>query len=107
MKEYSDTRGFLTRRLAGEVTGLDQSERMLAIAQSRIPDVAFVQGDATRLPFGDDAFDRVFTGHFYGHLEPAARETFLAPRIASHASWSSSTPRSDRITRMRNGRNAC
>jgi len=70
--------GFLTRHLAGEVTGLDQSERMLAIAQSRIPHVAFVQGDATRLPFGADAFDRVFTGHFYGHLEAGAREAFLA-----------------------------
>ena len=70
--------GFLTRHLAGEVTGLDQSERMLAIAQSHIPYAAFVQGDATQLPFGDDACDRVFTGHFYGHLEPDARDTFLA-----------------------------
>lgn len=70
--------GFLTRHLPGEVTGLDQSERMLAIAQSRIPHALFVQGDATRLPFGDDAFDRVFTGHFYGHLEPGVREAFMA-----------------------------
>jgi ubiquinone/menaquinone biosynthesis C-methylase UbiE len=70
--------GFLTRHLAGEVTGLDQSGQMLAIAQSRIPHAAFVQGDATWLPFDDDAFDRVFTGHFYGHLESRAREAFLA-----------------------------
>jgi ubiquinone/menaquinone biosynthesis C-methylase UbiE len=70
--------GFLTRHLAGEITGLDQSERMLAIAHTRAPHAAFVQGDALDLPFGDDAFDRVFTGHFYGHLEPGARERFLA-----------------------------
>jgi ubiquinone/menaquinone biosynthesis C-methylase UbiE len=70
--------GFLTRHLAGRVTGLDQSERMLAIAAERIPHGRFVQGDATDLPFDDGSFDRVFTGHFYGHLEEHAREAFLA-----------------------------
>jgi ubiquinone/menaquinone biosynthesis C-methylase UbiE len=70
--------GFLTRNLAGQVTGLDQSERMLQIASERVPTARFVQGDATRLPFEDDAFERVFTGHFYGHLEPGTREAFLA-----------------------------
>jgi ubiquinone/menaquinone biosynthesis C-methylase UbiE len=69
---------FVTQRLAGEVTGLDQSERMLAIARERMPSARFVQGDALRLPFGDHAFDRVFTSHFYGHLEPVERKTFLA-----------------------------
>ena len=71
--------GFLTRHLAGPVTGLDQSEGMLAIARERVPDGRFVQGDATTtLPFEDGAFERVFTGHFYGHLEPGAREAFVA-----------------------------
>jgi ubiquinone/menaquinone biosynthesis C-methylase UbiE len=70
--------GFLTRHLAGEVTGLDQSERMLEIARERVPAARFVQGDAGRLPFEDASFDRVFTGHFYGHLDEGERETFLA-----------------------------
>jgi ubiquinone/menaquinone biosynthesis C-methylase UbiE len=70
--------GFLTRHLRGELTGLDQSERMLAIARDRIPGGTFVQGDALELPFDDGAFDRVFTGHFYGHLEPDDRARFLA-----------------------------
>lgn len=70
--------GFLTRHLTGQITGLDQSERMLAIAHDRLPEARFVQGDAIQLPFEDSAFDRVFTGHFYGHLEPGAREAFLA-----------------------------
>ena len=70
--------GFLTRHLQGEVTGLDQSERMLEIASERVPKARFVQGDATHLGFEDGAFDRVFTGHFYGHLEGGAREAFLA-----------------------------
>ena len=37
------------------------------------------------LAFGDGAFDRVFTGHFYGHLLPGERERFVeeARRVAS------------------------
>jgi ubiquinone/menaquinone biosynthesis C-methylase UbiE len=71
--------GYLTRWLPGEVTGLDQSEAMLSEARSRLPGAELVRADALdRLPFVDGAFERVLTGHFYGHLEPAARERFLA-----------------------------
>jgi demethylmenaquinone methyltransferase/2-methoxy-6-polyprenyl-1,4-benzoquinol methylase len=70
--------GFLTRHLAGPVTGLDQSQQMLEIARGRIPQADFVQADAAELPFTDGSFERVFTGHFYGHLEGGAREAFLA-----------------------------
>jgi len=70
--------GFLTRHLRGDVVGLDQSASMLEIARDRMPTGTFVQGDALDLPFHDGSFDRVFTGHFYGHLEPAEREPFLA-----------------------------
>ena len=69
--------GFLTRHLPGEVVGLDQSERMLAVAGSRLPDAELVRRDALALPFAGDSFDRVFTSHFYGHLDPAERERFL------------------------------
>jgi ubiquinone/menaquinone biosynthesis C-methylase UbiE len=76
--------GFLTRHLAGEPTGLDQSRRMLEIAHGRVPRGRFVRGDATRLPFEDGSFHRVFTAHFYGHLDPSARAAFLseAQRVA-------------------------
>jgi ubiquinone/menaquinone biosynthesis C-methylase UbiE len=70
--------GFLTRHLAGEVTGLDQSGRMLAIARERMPAATFVRGDALALPFPGGAFHRVLTGHFYGHLRAGERERFLA-----------------------------
>jgi ubiquinone/menaquinone biosynthesis C-methylase UbiE len=70
--------GFLTRHLRGSVTGLDQSETMLAIASERAPEVRFVRGDGVALPFEDGAFERVFTGHFYGHLQERERATFLA-----------------------------
>lgn len=70
--------GFLTRFLRGHVTGLDQSERMLEIASCRVPGGRMVAGDGLALPFPDDAFDRVVTGHFYGHLNPGERARFLA-----------------------------
>jgi ubiquinone/menaquinone biosynthesis C-methylase UbiE len=77
--------GFLTRHLPGELVGLDQSESMLEIARARVPAAAFVRGDGIELPFPDGAFDRVFTGHFYGHLEEAERRRFLgeARRVAN------------------------
>lgn len=70
--------GFLTRHLRGSVTGLDQSAQMIEIASKRVPNGAFVQADAIPLPFDDASFDRVFTGHFYGHLDPDEREAFVA-----------------------------
>jgi ubiquinone/menaquinone biosynthesis C-methylase UbiE len=50
--------GFLTRHLRGEVFGLDQSPRMVALAAARLPRARVVAGDAVPLPFGDRAFDR-------------------------------------------------
>jgi ubiquinone/menaquinone biosynthesis C-methylase UbiE len=70
--------GFLTRHLAGDVTGLDWSERMLSIARQEAPHAHYVRGDALELPFRDSSFERVFTGHFYGHLEEPERLHFLA-----------------------------
>jgi ubiquinone/menaquinone biosynthesis C-methylase UbiE len=70
--------GFLTRHLPGSVVGLDQSARMLDEAARQAPRASFVQGDALALPFANDSFGRVFTGHFYGHLEPPDRARFVA-----------------------------
>ncbi len=70
--------GYLTQHLPGRVTGLDASPTALAIAAARVADAAFVEADALRLPFEEAAFDRVFTAHFYGHLEEVERERFLA-----------------------------
>jgi ubiquinone/menaquinone biosynthesis C-methylase UbiE len=70
--------GWLTRHLCGEIVGLDASEGMLEIARERVPQAEFVAGDALELPFEDGSFERVLTGHFYGHLEDGDRERFLA-----------------------------
>jgi ubiquinone/menaquinone biosynthesis C-methylase UbiE len=76
--------GFLTQHLPGDVVGLDQSASMLEIARRRVPSAQFVRGEALTLPFADVAFGRVFTGHFYGHLEEEERRAFLreARRVA-------------------------
>jgi SAM-dependent methyltransferase len=63
--------GLLTRELPGDVTGLDQSASMVEIARSR--GVHAIQGDALHPP---DGFDRIFTSHFYGHLDEAQRAEF-------------------------------
>jgi len=78
--------GFLTRHLRGPlVVGIDQSAAMVATAQGRLGagGVALV-ADALALPFAGGAFDRVFTAHFYGHLDPSERAAFLreARRVA-------------------------
>ncbi len=70
--------GFLTRHLAGDVTGLDQSEAMIRIARERGAAARLVVGDALSLPFDDGSFDLVFAGHFYGHLRDGDPERFLA-----------------------------
>jgi ubiquinone/menaquinone biosynthesis C-methylase UbiE len=77
--------GFLTRHLPGEVTALDQSPAMVQVAAERMPRARVVQGEAVPLPFGDGAFDLLFTGHFYGHLLPEERTAFLreARRVAA------------------------
>ena len=77
--------GFLTRHLRGTVTALDRSPRMLEIAAKRLPAATLVEGDGLELPFAAGAFERVVTGHFYGHLDVAQRARFLreARRVAS------------------------
>jgi demethylmenaquinone methyltransferase/2-methoxy-6-polyprenyl-1,4-benzoquinol methylase len=90
--------GYLTCHLRGEITALDQSERMLAIARERLPAATIVCGDALELPFTDGSFDRVFTSHFYGHLQEREREAFLseARRVAPELVVVDAAVRSDR-----------
>jgi SAM-dependent methyltransferase len=79
--------GFLTAHLPGDVTGLDQSEEMLAVARERVPGATFVAGDGLDPPFADGAFERVHSAHFYGHLDAEQRRRFhmatgrLAPEL--------------------------
>lgn len=69
--------GYLTETLRGNVTGLDQSASMLAVARGRVPHGCFVRGNGLQLPFRWKQFDCLFAGHFYGHLDESARQVFL------------------------------
>jgi ubiquinone/menaquinone biosynthesis C-methylase UbiE len=77
--------GFLTRHLRGEVLAIDQSPSMVKIANERLSNGASRIGDALHLDVGDRYYERLFTAHFYGHLVPTERATFLAEahRVAS------------------------
>jgi demethylmenaquinone methyltransferase/2-methoxy-6-polyprenyl-1,4-benzoquinol methylase len=76
--------GWMTQHLPGEIVGLDASESMLEIARERVPHGEFLVGDALTLPFEHRSFERLVTGHFYGHLEEPERLRFLeeARRVA-------------------------
>jgi ubiquinone/menaquinone biosynthesis C-methylase UbiE len=75
--------GFITKHLPGSVVAADASGAMLAESRTRHAH-PLVRADAFSLPFRDDSLDRVFTGHFYGHLYPDQRARFLteARRVA-------------------------
>jgi SAM-dependent methyltransferase len=68
--------GFITRDLRGWVVGLDSSPGMLVESRTR-HGYPLVRADAFSLPFRSDSFDRIFTGHFYGHLGADQRAAFL------------------------------
>jgi demethylmenaquinone methyltransferase/2-methoxy-6-polyprenyl-1,4-benzoquinol methylase len=55
------------------VTCVDFSPDMLLLARRRLPTASFVRAEVPPLPFSNRSFQRVFTGHFYGHLEKEAR----------------------------------
>lgn len=70
--------GYLTQHLRGVVVGMDQSRRMVDLTQRRLPHGVALVGDGLDLPFADGSFDRVVSGHFYGHLPVGERTVFLA-----------------------------
>lgn len=69
--------GFLTRHLHGAVVAVDRSPSMVALARARTAGAPALVADALRIPVASGSFDRVFTGHFYGHLPPLERQAFL------------------------------
>jgi ubiquinone/menaquinone biosynthesis C-methylase UbiE len=101
--------GFVTQLLPGDVTGLDQSPAMLEVAREQAPGPRYVHGDALDLPFEDGSFERLFTSHFYGHLEDGDRARFLdeARRVAAElvvfdAALHGGEPRGERQERVLN-----
>lgn len=50
---------FLVKNRGLEVIGFDFSEKMLEIARKKHPEIEFIQGDCTQLPFADNSFDLI------------------------------------------------
>lgn len=55
--------GDLALRFRARVVGVDFTEAMLRVARTRSPAIAWIRGDALRLPFPDAAFDTVTVGY--------------------------------------------
>lgn len=55
------------------VVGIDVSPAMLARARERAPELAFREGDASRLPFGDGDFDLVAHANMIPFVDETAR----------------------------------
>lgn len=71
--------GDVARELArhgAEVTGLDASEAMLAVAREKGGGITYVQGDALELPFPDGGFDAVTIA--FGNRNVASLERLYA-----------------------------
>ena len=52
-----------------EVIGLDISEKMTEIAKKRYPDIKFIIGDASSMPFCDNEFDYVISAFGFRNIE--------------------------------------
>lgn len=65
---YTD---FFTR-IGADAVGVDGSEKMIAIAQERYPDLEFTLADIEKpLPFGNESFDIVFSNQVLMDIENA------------------------------------
>lgn len=69
---------FVSRHLRGDVVGFDRSPSMVEIARRRLRRGLVAVGDALSLGVASGSADRVFAGHFYGHLPADERARFLA-----------------------------
>ncbi len=56
------------KELGAVPTGIDFSEKMIAIAKGMFPAISFIQGDAQNLPFRDASFDRVLSNFGLLHV---------------------------------------
>jgi SAM-dependent methyltransferase len=69
------------KELGAVPTGIDFSEKMIAIATVMFPDISFIQGDAQQLPFADGSFDRVLISFGLLHVSDPERACAEACRV--------------------------
>src|SRR4029434_2393939 len=69
------------KQLGAIPTGIDFSEKMVAIAKRMFPEIRFMQGDARDLPFEDGSFDRVLMNLGLWHVSYPADACAKACRV--------------------------
>lgn len=55
-----------------EITGIDRDSEFIRYARNQVPEVTFLEGDATALPFPDNIFDVTISNTVSEHIDPAA-----------------------------------
>ena len=75
------------------ISGVDQSEEMLAVARERLPDAELVVGDGLHPPFGHGSFERIHAGTSTATSTSASVPSSSPRAPGSRASWSSPTRR--------------
>jgi SAM-dependent methyltransferase len=71
------------KKVGANPTGIDFSRKMVEIARNMFPEIAFREGDAQNLPFGNASYDRVLMNFGLLHLsqpEKACAEAFRVLR---------------------------
>ncbi|MGN1409952.1 MAG: class I SAM-dependent methyltransferase, partial [Eubacteriales bacterium] len=53
-----------------EVTGLDFDENFISFAKKESPELDFIAGDATAMPFSSESFDVTISNTVSEHIEP-------------------------------------
>ncbi len=69
------------RQLGAIPTGVDFSNKMVAIANRIFPEIDFLEGDAQKLPFADGSFDRVLMNFGLLHLSKPEKACLEAFRV--------------------------
>jgi len=69
------------KQLGAIPTGIDFSEKMIAIAKRMFPDIRFTRGDAQELPFEDSSFDRVLKNFGLLHVSHPEKACAEACRV--------------------------
>jgi SAM-dependent methyltransferase len=70
-----------TKKLGAIPTGVDFSEKMIAIAKRMFPEISFMRGDAQDLPFEDASFDRVLMNFGLLHVSHPEKACAEACRV--------------------------
>ena len=69
------------KQLGAVPTGMDFSEKMVAIAKRMFPDIRLTQGDAHEVPFEDGSFDRVLMNFGLLHVSHPEKACAEACRV--------------------------